>query len=95
MLRIEPERISVVIDASDVDASISAAPAASLLERIFDLAGLEAGLSNGGLIARQLITRLDGVQGARVFKIRRQQSRADASLFAIPRPEAQRRDRSF
>ena len=33
------------------------------------LAGLEAGLSNGGLIARQPITRLDGVQGARVFKI--------------------------
>lgn len=69
LLRIEPERLGIVIEASDVEAAISAAPAAGLLERIFDLAGFTTSLSNGGLIAKQLITRLGGLQGARVFKI--------------------------
>lgn len=68
-LRVEPERLGVIIDAADTDASISALSVADLFERVFDLAGFSAKPSNGGLIARQLVARLGGLQGARVFKI--------------------------
>ncbi len=68
-LRIEPERIGLVIDAADHDAFLKALPISELTERIFDLAGLKARPSGAGLIARQLISRLGGVDGARVFKI--------------------------
>lgn len=68
-LRVEPERVGLVIDAADSDGFITALPVAELFEHIFDLAGFSAKPSNGGLIARQLITHLGGLQGARVFKI--------------------------
>ncbi len=68
-LRIESERIGIVIDAADADAWLYALPVADLFERIFDMADYTAKLSNGGLITRQLISRLGGLQGARVFKI--------------------------
>jgi hypothetical protein len=68
-LRIEPGRVGLVIDAADHDGFLYALPIAQMMERIFGMGGYEAKLSNGGLIARQLITRLDGIQGARVFKI--------------------------
>lgn len=68
-LRVEPERLGVIVDAADADVSVTALAVAELFERIFDLAGFAAKPSNGGLIARQLITRLGGLQGARVFKI--------------------------
>lgn len=67
--RSEPERVGLVIDASDTSVSISALPVSDLVERIFDLAGFSSKLSEGGLIARQLITQLGGVDGARAFKI--------------------------
>ena len=68
-LRLESERIGVVIDAADTDAWLYALPVADLVERIFRLAGYQSTLSNGGLITRQLIARLGGLQGARAFKI--------------------------
>ena len=68
-LRSEPERVGLVIHASDTSASISALPVADLVERIFDLAGFSSKLSNGGLTARQLIAQLGGVDRARAFKI--------------------------
>lgn len=68
-LRIESERIGIVIDAADTDAWLYALPVADLVDRIFSLAGYSTKLSNGGLITRQLISRLGGLQGARVFKI--------------------------
>ena len=68
-LRIESERIGLVIDAADADAFIHALPVADLFKRVFDLAGVASKLSSGGLIARQLITQLGGVSGAIVFKI--------------------------
>lgn len=68
-LRIESERIGIVIDAADVDAWLFALPVADLFERIFGMAGYGTKLSNGGLITRQLISRLGGLQGARAFKI--------------------------
>jgi hypothetical protein len=68
-LRSESERIGVIVDACDSDISIRALSVASLVERIFDLAGFKSSLSSGGLIARQLIRQLGGVDGARVLKI--------------------------
>lgn len=68
-LRIESERIGIVIDAADADAWLYALPVADLFERIFGMGGYTTKLSNGGLITRQLISRLGGLQGARVFKI--------------------------
>jgi hypothetical protein len=67
-LRSESGRIGLVIDACDKDAFIYALPVNDLIGRIFKLAGFDASLSAGGLIARQLITQLGGVD-ARAFKI--------------------------
>ena len=68
-LRIESERIGIVIDATDHDSFLYALPVSELMNRIFDMAGYNAKLSNAGLITKQLITRLGGVQGGRVFKV--------------------------
>lgn len=68
-VRSEPGRVGLVVDTADNDGFLNALPVAELMERLFDLAGYRAKLSNGGLIVRQLIARLGGLQGARVFKI--------------------------
>ena len=68
-LRIESERIGIVIHAADSDAGLNALSVADLVDRIFGMGGYSTKLSNGGLITRQLISRLGGLQGARVFKI--------------------------
>lgn len=68
-IRSESERIGVVIDAADSSSFIYALPVADLFEQIFELAGFSSSLSEGGLIARQLIAQLGGLNGARAFKI--------------------------
>lgn len=68
-LRVEPERIGLVIDAADHDSFLSALPVGALIERVLEMAGYEAKLSSAGLITRQLIARLGGIHGASVFKI--------------------------
>lgn len=68
-LRIESERIGIVMDATEADVWLHALPVTDLFERIFGMAGYTTKLSNSGLITRQLISRLGGLQGARVFKI--------------------------
>lgn len=68
-LRIEPERIGLVIDAVDHDGFVYALQVDALMERVFKMAGYDAKMSTAGLLTRQLIARLGGVQGARVFKI--------------------------
>ncbi len=68
-IRIEPERVGLVISAVDHDSFLYALPVADMMERIFDMAGFSVKLSAGGLITRQLISRLGGVGGARPFKI--------------------------
>jgi hypothetical protein len=68
-LKSEPNGVGLVVDACDADAFIRAMSVQLLIERVFDLAGFTATLSAGGLIARQLITQLGGVDGARAFKI--------------------------
>jgi hypothetical protein len=68
-LRIEPGRVGLVIDAADNDAFLYALPVADMMERLFGMANYEAELSSAGLTVRQLIARVGGLQGARVFKI--------------------------
>lgn len=68
-LRVEPERIGLVIDAADHDSFLYALPVSALMERVFEMAGYEAKLSAAGLITRQLVARLGGIHGASVFKI--------------------------
>jgi hypothetical protein len=68
-LRVEPERIGIIIDAADHNVTLSAASTFGLIEKTFELAGLTSKISSSGLIARQLIARLGGIDGARVFKI--------------------------
>lgn len=68
-VRSEPGGIGVIVDAADASSFLYALPTSDLVERVMDLAGFSAKLSAGGLIARQLITQLGGVDGARAFKI--------------------------
>ncbi|MFZ1907292.1 MAG: hypothetical protein WAU56_18065 [Steroidobacteraceae bacterium] len=68
-LRIEPERIGLVIDANDSDTFVRALPVTDLVERIFKLVGFSAQPSSAGLITRQLITQLGNLRGGLVFKI--------------------------
>jgi len=68
-LRIESERLGLIVDAADSDSFVYALPTIDLFKQIFALAGFTATVSSGGLIARQLLAQLGGIQGARVFKI--------------------------
>ncbi|MGM4909362.1 hypothetical protein [Rhizobium sp. 768_B6_N1_8] len=68
-LRLEPGHIGVIIDATEVDLQLTAMAVPALIERTFALAGFEAKLSGSGLIARQLVTSMGGVNGVRAFKI--------------------------
>jgi hypothetical protein len=68
-LRIEPGGVGLVVDAADHDSFLYALPVTELMERLFDMVGYEAKFSSAGLVVRQLIARLGGLQGARVFKI--------------------------
>lgn len=67
--RVGSERIGLIIRATDTDASIRALPVAKLMEKVLSMAGYDSKLSSGGLITKQLISRLGGLQGARAFKI--------------------------
>jgi hypothetical protein len=68
-LRIEPEMIGLIIDTADTDSFLYALPVAELMERIFGMANYTTKPSNAGLITRQIIAQLGGLQGGRVFKI--------------------------
>jgi len=67
--RIEPERIGLVIDATESHAFVYALPVADLFEQILRLAGYSVRPSSGGLITRQLIAQMDGLRGTAVFRI--------------------------
>jgi hypothetical protein len=69
VVRKEPERVGAVIDAVRHDCYLYALPVPALVEKIFEMIGMRAKPSAGGLITRQLIARLGGVNRARVFKI--------------------------
>jgi hypothetical protein len=67
-LRVEPERVGVIIDAADHDSFLIGLPTQALVQQIFGLAGFDARPSGAGLITQQLFSRL-GEVGSRVFKI--------------------------
>jgi hypothetical protein len=67
--RIEPERNGVVIDVADHDTFLFGLPNGALVAQLFHAGGFQAKLSGGGLIARQLLAKLGGLNGARAFKI--------------------------
>ncbi len=68
-LRVEPERIGLVINATENDISIDGILTSDLVVKFFESASFKSEISGGGLITRQLIAHLGGLQGARVFKI--------------------------
>ncbi len=68
-LRVESERIGLIVSAADSDSFVFALPTSELFKQIFALAGFTASVSPSGLVARQLLAQLGGVQGGRVFKI--------------------------
>ncbi|NEJ23956.1 hypothetical protein GR247_27920 [Rhizobium leguminosarum] len=68
-LRLERDRVGLVISAADHDVDLGALSKSTLIEHIFDLGGFSAKPSSSGLITRQLITRMGGADGARAFKI--------------------------
>ena len=68
-LRVEPGRLGLVIQAGATDKSVKAVSLWELASTLFKGAGLNASLSNGGLIAQQLINQVGGFEGGRVFKI--------------------------
>ena len=59
----------MIIDTADSDKSVNALSVSEIFERIFDLAGYKASVSGAGLILRQVLAQVEGLQGARVFKI--------------------------
>ena len=68
-LRVEHDRLGIVIDAHDASVSVSAMQTMALIEAIFKQVGLKAKTSNAGAIARQLIAQMGGIDGVRAFKI--------------------------
>jgi hypothetical protein len=68
-LRVEPERIGVIVDAADHDLTLRALMVSEIIEYTFKLCGLNAEPSNSGLITRQLVSRMGGYDGGRSFKI--------------------------
>lgn len=68
-LRIEQDRIGLIIRTIDHDNFLSSLSVGDLLSQAFLMAGFNAELSNSGRIVRQLITQLGGLQGGRIFKI--------------------------
>lgn len=68
-LRVESERVGLIVNATTSDSFVYALSTTELFKRVFALAGFTASISSGGLIARQLLVQLGGLQGGRVFKI--------------------------
>ncbi len=68
-IRVEPERIGLIVAVTNNDKVLLSLPVSELMERVFDLAGYSVDVSSAGLITRQLIAQLGSIQGAAVFKV--------------------------
>jgi hypothetical protein len=69
-IRVEPDgAVGIIIDAVDSDTSLTAIPTRDLFNKVFGLAGYAASPSSGGLLTRQIISTVGGLQGGRAFKI--------------------------
>jgi hypothetical protein len=63
-IRIEPDgRVGIIVDAADSDTSLTAIPSGDLFSKVFGLAGFSATPSSGGLLTRQVVTMVGGLQG--------------------------------
>lgn len=72
-LRIEREGIALITDAGDHSVTLYPLGHQALVERIFELAGIKAKLSQPGLLASQIIQNMrefSPLEACRVFKIR-------------------------
>ncbi len=67
--RIEPRQLGLVIEAGDKDANIRGISPEELFVELFKRAGVSAKPSAAGLLTRQLIKQLGGLNGARALKI--------------------------
>jgi hypothetical protein len=69
--RVKAERngIRVVIEPKETSLSLWPIQQELLFERVFELAGIKAKVSQPGIITNQILTKLKGIEGARVFKI--------------------------
>jgi hypothetical protein len=67
--RAEPERLGIIINATEHSILLDAMPVSQLFENVFDLANLAISLSSGGLLTRQLLAKMGGVRHTRVFKV--------------------------
>ena len=69
-IRAEPTGdIGIIINAADTDRSLTALSVNQLFDKVFGLAGYTASPSSAGLLTRQIISVLGGLQGGRAFKI--------------------------
>ncbi|MGX9431605.1 MULTISPECIES: hypothetical protein [Bradyrhizobium] len=68
-MRLEPDRVGVIVNATDHDVTLRALSVSEVIRHTFALCGLNAEPSNGGLITRQLASRMGGYNGGRAFKI--------------------------
>lgn len=69
-IRVEREGISKIISASDDSVTLYPISKQLLVEKVFEVAGVKAAVSQPGLIARKLIEKIGGLEDARVLKIR-------------------------
>ncbi len=68
-LRVEHDRLGIVVGVHDPSVSISTMQTAQLIEAVFKHVGLKARISNAGAIARQVIAQMGGIDSVRAFKI--------------------------
>lgn len=68
-VRIEPERVGLIIDATTNNIDVNGILVSEFIGKMFEIAGIKATPSSGGLITEQLLARMGGPDGARSFKI--------------------------
>ncbi len=69
-VRSEEEGIGVFTEAGDKTLQLHPIPNVAVIEALLDRAGLKVRASAGGRLADRLLEKLNGLEGARVFKIR-------------------------
>ncbi len=69
-LRVEREGFSKIISINDNSLDLYPISKQVLIERLFDLVGIKAKVSQPGLIARKLIEKIGGLEDARALKIK-------------------------
>jgi hypothetical protein len=68
-IRIQREGIAEIIKVYDNSSFLNPIPHEALLDKIFELVGMNSEISQPGLIAKRIIEKLEGIDGGRIFKI--------------------------